>query len=618
MDYKALGLVAGIEIHQQLDTKEKLFCHCPTKLREVDEHSGEFFRHLRVTESEMGEIDRAAKEEMKRDRKFQYYTYNTTCLVENDEEPPAPLNDEALSVCLTIGKMFGMTAIPQIHVMRKLVIDGSNTSGFQRTALVAVKGALPNGGEIETICLEEEAAQRVKDDLFSLDRLGIPLIEITTSPCMHTPEEVQKVAEYIGMVLRSTGKVKRGIGTIRQDVNISIASGARVEIKGVQELDLIAEVVRREVQRQQILLAIHDELQKRNASVAHATSQDVTGLFKETKSAVLKKAKRISAITLKGFAGIVGRELQPDRRHGSEMSDYAKKCGVGGIFHTDELPAYGVTEEEVTLLRSHMHAEEQDCVVIVSGANEKQAACALNQVIIRAGMALSDTPVPEETRKMLEEGSTAYMRPLPGAARMYPETDVLPVIIGDERWNAVILPELLMHKAERYAKDYAIDLNYALQLAASDKLPLFERAVKEKIKPKLAAFTILSTATELRREGIEIRAVSDDSYLAIWHAVENGRAAKEAIPALLRSIAAGSTADAALAELAPAISRAELETIVRQIIATRSDFVKEKGKAALGPLMGLVMEEVRGSVDGRLVSEILKKEIDAAVAGKNG
>jgi glutamyl-tRNA(Gln) amidotransferase subunit E len=616
MDYKALGLVAGIEIHQQLDTKEKLFCNCPTKLREVDEHSGEFFRYLRATESEMGEIDRAAKEEMKRDRKFLYYTYDTTCLVENDEQPPAPLNDEALSVCLTIGKMFGMTAIPQIHVMRKLVIDGSNTSGFQRTALVAVKGVLPNGGEIETICLEEEAAQRVKDDLFSLDRLGIPLIEITTSPCMHTPEEVQKVAEYIGMVLRSTGKVKRGIGTIRQDVNISIASGARVEIKGVQELDLIAEVVKREVQRQQTLLAIRDELRGRNASVAHAATLDVTGLFKETKSTVLKKAKRISAITLKGFAGFVGREIQPGRRLGSEMSDYAKKCGVGGIFHTDELPAYGVTEEEVTMLRSHMHAEEQDCVIIVSGAHEKQATCALNQVIIRAGMALSDTPVPEETRKMLDEGSTAYMRPLPGAARMYPETDVLPVIIGEERWNVVILPELLTHKAKRYAKDYAIDLNYALQLAASDKLPLFERAVNEKIKPKLAAFTILSTATELRRDGVDIRAVSDESYLAIWHAVENGRAAKEAIPALLRSIAAGCTADAALAELAPAISRAELETVVKKIIATRSDFVKEKGKAALGPLMGLVMEEVRGSVDGKLVSEILRKEIDAAVADK--
>jgi glutamyl-tRNA(Gln) amidotransferase subunit E len=618
MDYKALGLVAGIEIHQQLDTREKLFCHCPTCLRDVSEHSGEFFRYLRATESEMGEIDRAAKEEMKRDRKFQYYTYDTTCLVENDEEPPAPLNDEALSVCLTLGKMLGMTPIPQIHTMRKLVIDGSNTSGFQRTALVAVKGTLPNGGEIETICLEEEAAQRVKDDLFSLDRLGIPLIEITTSPCMHTPEEVQKIAEYIGMVLRSTGKVKRGIGTIRQDVNISIMQGARVEIKGVQELDLIAEVVKREVQRQQALLAIRDELRKRDASVGQATPQDVTGLFKETKSAVLKKAKRISAVTLKGFGGLVGREIQPGRRLGSEISDYAKKCGVGGIFHTDELPAYGVTAEEVSVLRSHMQAEEQDCVVIVSGAHEKQALCALNQVIIRAGMALLDTPVPEETRKMLEEGSTAYMRPLPGAARMYPETDILPVSMGESRWNAVTVPELLTQKARRFAEDYAIDLNYALRLAASDKLSLFERAIHEKIKPKLAAFTILSTATELRREGIEIQAVSDESYLAIWHAVEDGRAAKEVIPDLLRSIVAGSTVDAALAQLAPAVSRGELETVVRKIIATRPEFVKEKGKAALGPLMGLVMEEVRGSVDGRLVSEIVRKEIDAVCAGKNG
>ncbi|WP_321504694.1 Glu-tRNA(Gln) amidotransferase subunit GatE [uncultured Methanoregula sp.] len=616
MDYKALGLVAGIEIHQQLDTRRKLFCNCPTTLREVREHNGEFFRYLRATVSEMGEIDRAAKEEMKNNRKFLYYTYDTTCLVENDEEPPAPLNDEALTVCLTIAKMFGMMPVPQLHTMRKLVIDGSNTSGFQRTMLVAFNGSLPNGGEIETICLEEEAAQRVKDEVFSLDRLGIPLVEITTSPCMHTPEEVQSVAEYIGMVLRSTGKVKRGIGTIRQDVNISIAQGARVEIKGVQELDLIAEVVRREVQRQQNLLRIRDELRTRGATTGGATGLDITALFKETKSTVLKKAKKIHAVTLKGFAGLVGREIQPERRLGSEMSDYAKKCGVGGIFHTDELPAYGVTAEEVGLLRSHMNAGENDCVILVAGANEKQAACAISQVITRATLALSDKPVPEETRKMLESGSTAYMRPLPGAARMYPETDVLPVIIGDERWSAVTIPELLTEKAERFAREYGIEKNYALQLAASEKLPLFDHALKEGIKPKLAAFTLLSTVTELRREGVDVRSVSDGAYLAIWRAVEGGKAAKEAVPDLIRSIAKGSSIDTALAELAPAVSRAELETIVRKIIAERSDFVAEKGKAALGPLMGVVMEEVRGSVDGKVVSEILRREIESATAGK--
>ena len=615
MDYNAIGLTAGIEIHQQLNTREKLFCHCLTLLRNSAEHSGEFFRYLRVTESEMGEIDRAAQEEMKRERKFRYYTYDTTCLVENDEEPPAPMNDEALSVCLTIARMFGMTPVRQVHTMRKLVIDGSNTSGFQRTALVALNGALPNGGEIETICLEEEAAQRVKDDIFSLDRLGIPLIEITTSPCMHTPEEVQQVAEYIGMVLRSTGKVKRGIGTIRQDVNISIRGGSRVEIKGVQELDLIAEVVSREVQRQETLLAIREKLLLRKASV-HDNAQDVTDIFTSTKSTVLKKAKRIYALRLDAFAGLAGYEIQPGRRLGSEFSDYAKKCGVGGIFHTDELPAYGITAEEVLKVRTRMSACDQDCVVMVAAASDTQARCALHQVIGRAQLAVSERPVPEETRKMLEGGSSAYMRPLPGAARMYPETDVLPVIIDDERWNATTVPELLSVKAQRFAQEYAIDRNYATRLALSEKLPLFERALAEGIKPKLAAFTILSTCTELRRDGVAVEKISDEDYLATWHAVESGRTAKEAIPDLFKGIASGDSFENVIRKLAPTVSSHELKSIIHKIVADRSEFVEQKGRAALGPLMGVVMTEVRGSVDGKIVSEILRKEIDAALAGK--
>lgn len=618
MDYKALGLVAGIEIHQQLDTQEKLFCHCPTMLRETAEHNSEFSRYLRATVSEMGEIDRAAQEEMKHSRLFRYYAYDTTCLVENDEEPPAPVNDEALSVCLVIAKMFGMTPVPQVHTMRKLVIDGSNTSGFQRTALVAFNGALPDGGQIETICLEEEAAQRVEDEVFSLDRLGIPLVEITTSPDMHTPEDVQKAAEYIGMVLRSTGAVKRGLGTIRQDVNISIADGARVEIKGVQDLDLIAEVVRREVQRQQNLLFIRDELKKRGASVGASTGTEVTTLFADTRSTVLKKAKKIHALVLRGFGGLVGREIQPERRLGSEMSDYAKKCGVGGIFHTDELPAYGITKEEVAHLRSYMHAEEKDCIILVAGASEKQSSCAISQVITRAKMALADRPVPEETRKMLEGGSTAYMRPLPGAARMYPETDVLPILIGETRWKNITPPKLLTKVAEGFTVEYCIEKNYALQLASSEKLPLFERAVKEGIKPKLAAFSILSTTTELRREGVDIRKIPDHAYLDTWHAVESGRAAKEAIPEILRSIASGSTFESALKKVAPAVSRGELEKIVKKILAEKKDFIAHKGMAALGPLMGVVMAEVRGSVDGKVVSEILRKELEATTSLKKG
>ena len=614
MDYKDLGLKAGIEIHQQLDTAEKLFCRCPTLLRDVADRTGEFYRYLRATESELGEIDRAAEEEMKLVRKFCYYTYDTVCLVDHDEEPPTPMNPEALDICLTIAKMLDMTPVEQIHTMRKLVVDGSNTSGFQRTALVALSGALPDGCRIETICLEEEAAQRVEGETFSLDRLGIPLVEITTAPCMRTPEAVQEVAAYIGMVLRSTGRVKRGLGTIRQDINVSIAGGARVEIKGVQELDLIAEVVRREVDRQTNLLAIRDALRDRGARVDR-TVVDVTALFAGTKSAVLKKAKSILAIRLCGFAGLVGREIQPGRRLGSEMSDYAKKCGVGGIFHTDELPAYGVTAEEVVRLREFVGAGDDDCVAIVAASRER-AGCAAEQVMIRADMALAG--VPEETRKMLEEGSSAYMRPLPGAARMYPETDVFPIALSGALWEGIRVPELLTDRAERFVREFGLDGALARQVAFSERLPLFERAVAAGVRPTLAARTLLATCRELARGGVAIDRVSEDDILALLSAVEAGRAAKEAIPDLLAELArtadesAGTPrerVDAAIAKMAPAVSQADVESIVRRIVAEREAFAREKGMGALGPLMGVVMQELRGSVDGKVVSETLRREL---------
>ena len=606
MDYEQIGLLAGIEIHQQLDTKEKLFCRCPTLLRRTDEHSGEYHRYLRATESEMGEIDDAAREEMKRERKFTYYTYDSTCLVENDEEPPAPLNQEALVLSLTIAKMFGMTPIEQINMMRKLVIDGSNTSGFQRTALIAVNGTLPNGGKIETLCLEEEAAQRVEGETFSLDRLGIPLVEITTSPCMHTPEEVREMAGYLGMVLRSTGQVKRGLGTIRQDVNISITGGARIEVKGVQELDLVADVVKREAQRQQNLIMIRDQLVSRGAFVQPAPV-DVTGLFAGTGSSILKKAKMILAVCLNGFSGLVGYEIQPGRRLGTEMSDYAKKCGVGGIFHTDELPAYGITTEEVDALHRTLGTTEKDCIILVA-ATPKQAHCAAMQVIKRAGFALEG--VPEETRKMLPEGNTAYMRPLPGAARMYPETDVLPVPVEPSMWDGISLPELLTVRAHRFSTESGIDEGLARQIAFSERLPLFERAVMERINPTLAARTILGTLKEIQRDGTDISMISDDRFIEILHAVESGKAAKEAIPELLRMVANGAGTDEAIKKCAPAISRDQLHAIIIKIVDERASFVQEKGNAALAPLMGVVMAEVRGSSDGKIVSELLRKEIE--------
>jgi len=429
-DYRSLGLICGIEIHQQLDTASKLFCGCPTKLRDVEDSNLEFLRYLRPARSELGEIDRAALEEVLVYRKFIYKSYDTTCLVEADEEPPSELDCEAIDVALTVSKILTMQIVDEVHTMRKIVIDGSNTAGFQRTTCISSKGYLEtscgNVG-IDTICLEEEAARIIDDRgdevVYSLDRLGIPLVEICTAPDIVSPRHAKEVAQQLGMILRSTGRVKRGLGTIRQDVNVSIKAGARVELKGVQDLNLIDTIVELEVQRQVRLLEIKDELVKRNAQVGDSVS-DVTGIFVDTGSKVIRRALdrggAVLAVRLDGFDGLVGKEIQSGRRLGSEISDRAKRAGVGGIFHTDELPAYGITREEAEAVRAELSAGTDDCVVMVAAPLDR-AEVAMAAVLVRAREALAG--VPEETRRALAQGTSDYMRPLPGSARMYPETE---------------------------------------------------------------------------------------------------------------------------------------------------------------------------------------------------
>jgi glutamyl-tRNA(Gln) amidotransferase subunit E len=263
--YKKLGLMVGLELHQQLNTSRKLYCHCPTVIRDEDPHGG-FVRRLRPTQSEMGAVDPAALFEFQQHKRFYYEYYNdTTCLVEADEEPPHNLCEEAIDISLTMTNFLDSVPVDEIHPMRKIVIDGSNTAGFQRTCIVATGGKVLVGEKvigIQTICLEEDAARKMDEDdkenmrIYRLDRLGIPLIEIATAPDIRTPEEAQETALVLGRLLRSTGRAKRGLGTIRQDVNVSISGGAIIEIKGFQQLDMLAELVELEAQRQERLLEI--------------------------------------------------------------------------------------------------------------------------------------------------------------------------------------------------------------------------------------------------------------------------------------------------------------------------------------------------------------------------
>ncbi|KTG27171.1 Glu-tRNA(Gln) amidotransferase subunit GatE [Haloferax profundi] len=614
-DYEDLGLVAGLEIHQQLDTATKLFCGCPTELREPDDAARTFTRFLHPTKSELGELDDAALEESRVEREFEYLAYDTTCLVEEDDEPPHSLDQEARTVVMQIASLLDMNVVDQAHVMRKLVIDGSNTSGFQRTTLIAQEGEIQTSDgpvSIVDLMLEEESAQRVEergdDVLFSLDRLGIPLVEIGTGPDISSPEQAREAAQTIGMLLRSTGKVKRGLGTIRQDVNVSIEDGARVEIKGVQALDQIDEIVRFEVGRQAELVEIRDELQSRDASVGDVT--DVTDVFADSDSGVIRGALdsggKVMGVRLAGFDGLVGRELQPDRRLGTEFSDHAKRHGAGGIFHTDELPAYGVTEAEVEALREAVDAGPEDAVAIVADDPET-ADLAIDAVAERAEVAIEE--VPEETRGANDDGTTRYLRPLPGAARMYPETDVLPVDLDP---SDVETPELLTEKEERYQDEFGLDAGLAEQVAYGRKMPLFEQAVDEGIDATFAAGLLESTLTELRRDDVTVENLSDDHLLAVMHLVEDGDLAKEGVNDVLSTIAENPalTAEEAVEEAGlSGVSDDEVREAIAEVVERNAEQVEEQGMGAFSALMGEAMGALRGKADGGVVSDVLREEI---------
>ncbi|WP_222919013.1 Glu-tRNA(Gln) amidotransferase subunit GatE [Natrinema sp. SYSU A 869] len=630
-DYESLGLVAGLEIHQQLDTATKLFCQCPTDLREPEESTRRFTRYLHPTRSELGELDDAAVEESKVEREFEYLAYDTTCLVEEDDEPPHKLDEEALETTLEVAQLMDMNPVDQAHVMRKIVVDGSNTTGFQRSSLIATDGAIETSEGtvgIEDMLLEEESAQRVAetDDgvRYSLDRLGIPLVEIGTSPDISSPEQALEAAERIGMLLRSTGKVKRGLGTIRQDVNVSIEEGARVEIKGVQSLDDIDDIVRNEVARQAELVEIRDELVALEASVGDV--RDVTDVFEDTESGVIGGALgsggSVMAVPLYGFDGIVGREIAPDRRLGTEFSDHAKRHGAGGIFHTDELPAYGVTEDEAANLRDAVGAGSEDAVAIVA-ADTEIAESAIEAVAERAGTALEG--IPEETRGANDDGTTRYLRPLPGAARMYPETDV-PSVEPDP--SEVPEPELLTEKVDRYQDEYDLGEGLAEQVAYGEYMPLFEDVVADGISasdasggssdssdgvdPTLAATTLESTLTELRRDDVSIENLTRGHLEGVLLMVEAGDLPNEGVPDLLTVLA--EEPDRAAEEAAEdaglgGADEDEVREAIAEVVERNEGQVEEEGMQAFSGLMGECMGALRGKADGDLVSEVLREEI---------
>ncbi|MDD3984366.1 MAG: Glu-tRNA(Gln) amidotransferase subunit GatE [Methanobacterium sp.] len=620
MDYKELGLKMGLEIHQQLNTEKKLFCPCKCEL--IDKKPDyALLRYLRPTQSELGKIDRAAFEESRRKMKFIYESYDyETCLVESDDEPPHPLNMEALEIALTISSILHMNIIDEFHIMRKQVIDGSNTSGFQRTGLVATDGYLKTeygNVKIENLCLEEDAARRVGQKkgkiIFRLDRLGIPLLEVTTDPSIKHPQQVKEVAYQLGQVLRST-KVKRGLGTIRQDLNISIAKGARVEIKGVQNLDLMPKMVENEVKRQLNLIEIIEELQNREAFVDNEI-YDLNKIFEKTESKIISKALskdgNVLAIKLGGFKGLIGKEVQPGRRFGTELAAYAKKMGVSGIFHTDELPAYGITNLDIEKISHHLQLSENDAFIIVADQDEK-ARNAIIEVQRRAKTAIKQ--VPEETRKALEDANSEYLRPLPTASRMYVETDIPTTVISKKQINKIKsnLPELPNEKKQRIIKQYKLSEDIATQLVRLDKVEDFEDIIStSKLDATTIGSTLAYTLKEIRRDGNNIKKLDNNILKNTFVLVEDGKIVKEAISDVLVGLCnkEGSPEEIAKSLNIIMLTKEAVEEIIDNIILENNKIINERGIGAIGTLMGISMQKLHGKADGKFVNKLLRDKL---------
>jgi glutamyl-tRNA(Gln) amidotransferase subunit E len=626
-----VGLKVGLEIHCQLHTVNKLFCKCQTKLSDKPP-TLTYIRRLRPTQSELGQVDPAAMFEFQKGRAILYETdAETSCLVEMDEEPPHDLNSEAVDVGLAISMMLNSKPVDEIHVMRKIVIDGSNTTGFQRTCVVALGGMLNVDGReipIQHVSLEEDAARKTGESgmtvNYRIDRLGIPLVEIATAPVIRSPSETEKVAYAIGRILKATKKVKRGLGTIRQDLNISLEGGALIEIKGVQKLDILARVVEYEISRQITLLKIRDELRSRGLREDELKGEffDVSHVFQETSCGVIKsslsKGGRVLASVLPKFRGLLAAELEPNLRLGTEMAHRAMFWGrVGGIFHTDELPSYGIALREVEALLRNLGAKNEDLVVLVADYPEN-AEDALKAVVERAREALKG--VPEETRGPNPDGTTRYMRPRPGAARMYPETDVPPVPVSQERITRIKaqLPPMPDVLVKELMDSYNLNRKLAEQLMDSDYLPLFETILsKTKIPASFVATTLTEVIKSLGRQGIDVEALPESRIEEAFLAVDSGMVAKEAIADILTWISKNQHASIsqAIEKLGlKMLSNEELSSLVEKYVREQISMVKQQRHKAFGRLMNMIMGEVRGRADAKLIGELLKSKLEEAMA----
>jgi len=622
---KDIGIKVGLEIHQQLATNKKLFCDC-TPI-ESDEYQIKFQRKLRVSKSELGEFDPAALFESTKSKTIMYYANTqSSCLVEQDEEPPHELDKDAKKTALIIAAALKSNIFSEIYPMRKTVIDGSNTTGFQRTMLISQGGFYKTGETtigIQSVCLEEDAAKILGDKgsvrKFGLERLGIPLVEIATEPFEVELAEIKKIALSLGRILRSTKKVKRGLGSIRQDVNVSIkeGNGVVIEVKGVQQLDQLEKVVEYEAKRQHGLLKIAKKIQAKDWTHHEENKKDVTELFLTCKSKIvqnaIKKNQKIVAISFRNMAGIFGYSPYEGIRLGKEVAELVRFFGIGGVFHSDELPNYGIEESDLKNLKGFLNIDENDAFLILASPKEKMHVI-IDQIILRIEY-IKNYGIPIDTRLATQTGETKFLRPRPGAARMYPETDIPPIIITKKELIEAekCIPKSWDESIKQLEIKYKINPQLAEQIFDSRYIELFENIIeKTKTNPTFVTSILCSSITNLERSGLNSNLLKNEDIVKSFQLLEEGKIAKESIMIIFENIMSGksNTIEEALKNASiKAINEEDLEKIIQNIVEKNQDIIKNQKERAVGPLMGIVMKELRGKASGEMINTILLKNI---------
>lgn len=633
-DYAKVGFMCGLEVHQQLLTKRKLFCRCPAGCYS-DDYDAEILRHMRPTLSELGEYDGTALME-KKTRKNIYYRihHQTVCTYEFDDTPPFMVDDEALDIGIELSLLMHLNMVGELHIARKQYLDGSIPTGFQRTAILGVDGWIPYKGRrigVRQLSIEEDACREVSDvghdRVYLTDRLGMPLIEAVTEPDMRTPREAADVCQLIRMICRNTGKVRTGYGAGREDVNVSVRGGTRVEIKGVPQIWRIPRLVYNEAMRQSALLDIREELKSRGVTPETFawTKHDVSRLVNKASYEPIRKALAdgllVKCVVLKGFAGLLNHPTQEHTRFATEFSDRIRVIAcltqLPNMVHSDTA-AESIPARDWKQLQKRTQADAGDALILVWG-NEQDTETACHEIALRAKEATLG--VPNDTRQALKDGTTGFERVLPGADRMYPDTDLPPQAITLERIEAIreTLPEPVWEREERYHA-LGVPTDMVQPLCMSPRANLFDRIVRElRLNPRFAAVMLIQRLKALRRKGLHPERLTDDALFTVFQAHADRRLAREGVLEAIERPLSDESASAFGADdvtrfleeqqFTP-IAADQLEELIRQE-STKS---LERNFATVEKrhryLMGRLMKKVVGRIDGGELSTLMARRLE--------